>query len=67
MDHPDFVEIRKEMRRQKLSGFLNRAMGRRLHRRRILRLLDELDAKYGAPSPELMAEIEADAKRIFGK
>ncbi len=67
MDHPDFVEIRKEMRRQKLSGFLNRAMGRHLHRRRILRLLDELDAKYGAPSPELMAEIEADAKRIFGK
>ncbi|MGH8906997.1 MAG: hypothetical protein ACRD0K_10875 [Egibacteraceae bacterium] len=57
--------IRKEAGPCGVSAFLTEA-AKAWRRRRILRLIDELNEKYGAPSPELMAEIAADAEQIFG-
>ncbi|MGH8932079.1 MAG: hypothetical protein ACRDZO_16030 [Egibacteraceae bacterium] len=46
-------------------AYLKEAVTGYRYRRRALRLIDELNEKYGAPSPELRAEIDADARRIF--
>ena len=50
-----------------VSAFLQVAARERLARLELLGLLDELDAEFGAPSDELRAEIDADARRVFGR
>ena len=48
-----------------VSRFLQVAARERLARLRLLGLLDALDRKHGAPSAEVRAEVEAEARRIF--
>ncbi len=48
-----------------VSRFLQEAARRHLAQLRMTEILDELDDKYGKPSDELRAEIDADARRIF--
>ncbi len=49
-----------------VSAFLETAARERLARLRLLGLLDELDARYGAPSPTVKRHVAKQAKRIFG-
>jgi hypothetical protein len=49
-----------------VSAFLQTAARERLMRLRVLGLLDELDAKHGAPSSKVKRAVAADAARIFG-
>jgi hypothetical protein len=37
----------------------------RLARLRLLEVMDDLDAKHGAPSEEVRADVAADARRVF--
>ena len=48
-----------------VSGFLNLAARERLARLELLGLLDDLDARLGAPSRAVRAAIARDARRIF--
>jgi len=45
--------------------FLQTAARERLARLRLLGLLDELDAKHGAPTAKAKKAIAADAARVF--
>jgi hypothetical protein len=49
-----------------VSAFLQEAARERLARLEVLELLDELDAKHGAPSAAVMAEVDREAERVFG-
>ena len=64
-DERTIAAIRRVAGPRGVSSFLQAAAQERLARMRVLGLLDALDKKYGAPSPEVRAEIEADARRIF--
>jgi len=59
-------EIRREVGPGRVSRFLNDAAKERLARIRLLRALDELDEKYGEPTPEEIAQVEAEALQAFG-
>lgn len=48
-----------------VSAFLQTAARERLARLRLLGLLDELDAKHGAPPAKMKKAIAADAARVF--
>ena len=50
-----------------VSAFLQVAARERLARLELLDLLDALDAAHGVPSEEVRAEVEADARRVFGR
>ena len=50
-----------------VSAFLQIAARERLARLRLLGLLDELDAKHGAPTPKMKRAIATDAARVFGR
>jgi len=60
-------EIRHLAGPRGVSRFLQIAAKERLARLKLLGLLDELDARHGAPSEELCAEVDADARRVFGR
>jgi hypothetical protein len=49
-----------------VSAFLQEAARERLARLEVLELLDELDAKHGAPSAAVMAEVDREAEKVFG-
>ncbi len=65
MDHDTLSEIRSIAGSRGVSRFLETAARERLTRLRLLGLLDDLDARHGAASPELRREIALDARRIF--
>ena len=65
MDKEMLRAIRKVAGRRGVSAFLQVAARERLARLQMLELVDELDAKYGAPSPAVIAEVDSDARRIF--
>lgn len=65
IDTETLAEIRRTVGPRGVSSFLQVAARERLARLRLLGLVDELDAKYGAPSEELRAEVDADARRVF--
>jgi hypothetical protein len=48
-----------------VSAFLQAAARERLARLRLLGLLDELDAKHGAPSAKVRKAVSADAASVF--
>jgi hypothetical protein len=50
-----------------VSSFLQIAARERLMRLRVLGLLDELDARYGAPSAAVKRAVARDARRVFGR
>jgi hypothetical protein len=66
-DEETLARIRHVAGARGVSRFLNLAARERLARLELLGLLDELDEKYGAPSPALRREISRDARRLFGR
>jgi hypothetical protein len=67
IDKATLSAIRRVAGKRGVSAFLQIAARERLARLRLLSLLDELDAEHGSPSAELQAEVDADARRIFGR
>ena len=65
IDEETLSAIRRVAGRRGVSAFLQIAASERLARLRLLSLLDELDAAYGAPSDAIQAEVDADARRVF--
>jgi hypothetical protein len=65
MDEETLSRIRRIAGARGVSRFLAIAARERLARLEMLGLLDELDAKHGAIPPELQAQIDRDARRIF--
>lgn len=64
-DRETLREIRKIAGRRGVSAFLQTAARERLAKLKQLALLDELDAKYGVPTPNVRREVDAAARRIF--
>jgi hypothetical protein len=58
-------QIRRVAGPRGVSKFLSMAARERLARLELLSLLDELDAKHGAPEKAVTHEIKRDARRIF--
>jgi hypothetical protein len=63
------AETLKQIRRvagpRGVSRFLSIAASERLARLELLGLLDQLDAKHGAPDRAVILDIARDARRIF--
>jgi hypothetical protein len=57
--------IRRVAGRRGVSAFLQKAAQERLARLEMLALLDELDARHGAPSDAVRAEVDTEARRFF--
>ena len=65
IDEETMARVRRLAGRRGVSGFLAAAARERAARLELLGLLDELDAKHGAPSAAVRAEVARDARRIF--
>lgn len=65
IDKQTLAQIRRVAGPRGVSSFLAAAAKERLVRLALLDLLDELDAKHGAPSAAIRAEVARDARRIF--
>jgi hypothetical protein len=59
------AKIRRVVGPRGVSSFLATAAIERLARLEVLGLLDELDARHGAPPKAVSAEVDRDARRIF--
>jgi hypothetical protein len=66
-DRQTLKEIRKVAGRRGVSAFLQTAARERLAKLKQLALLDELDARHGAPSAAVRRQVEAEARKIFGR
>ena len=66
IDGETLAEIRELAGPRGVSAFLQTAARERLMRLRLLGLLDELDAKHGAPTSRVKRAVAADAAGIFG-
>ena len=66
-DEATLAEIRRVAGPRGVSAFLQTAARERLARLELLGMLDDLDQRHGAPSADLVAEIDADAKGHFGR
>ena len=49
-----------------VSNFLAEAAGAKLARQAVMAWLDDMDARHGKASPELVREIDRDMQRLFG-
>jgi hypothetical protein len=67
IDGATLAAIREVAGPRGVSAFLQTAARERLVRLRLLGLLDELDAKHGAPSAQVKRLVAADAARVFGR
>jgi hypothetical protein len=65
IDPETLARIRRVAGRRGVSRFLTLAARERLARMELLGLLDDLDARHGAPPSAVRAEIDRDARRIF--
>jgi hypothetical protein len=65
LDEETLAKIRHVAGPRGVSSFLNVAAREHLARLELRGLLDELDAKHGAASAAVRAEIARDARRIF--
>jgi hypothetical protein len=65
IDEHTLSAIRRIAGPRGVSAFLETAARERLARLRLLGLLDELDAKYGAPSAAMKRQVAKQAKRVF--
>lgn len=68
IDKETLERIRRVVGPRGVSRFLSQAARERLARMEMLGKfdeLDDLDARYGAPSEELQAEVARDARQIF--
>lgn len=59
--------IRRAAGTRGVSAFLQEAARERLARLELLEMLDDLDARYGAPDPGVVREVDREAEAIFGK
>ena len=59
--------MRRVAGKRGVSAFLQEAARERLARLELIQLLDHLDAKYGAPTADVIAEVDEEAEKIFGK
>jgi hypothetical protein len=66
-DRRTIREIRRIAGPRGVSAFLQVAAAERLAKLEQLALLDELDRKHGAPSARVRAQVDAEARRIFGR
>jgi hypothetical protein len=66
-DEKTLREIRRIAGRRGVSAFLQAAARDRLAKLKLLALIDELDAKYGAPTAGVRAGVDAEARRAFRK
>lgn len=57
--------VRQLVGARQVSAFLNEAVREKLAKIRLLQLIDELDAKYGAPTPAEMAAVSAEAEELL--
>lgn len=57
--------IRRVAGRRGVSRFLDLAARERLARLELLGLLDDLDDRHGRVDPDVTAEVDRDARRIF--
>jgi hypothetical protein len=67
IDNETLAAIRAHSGSRGVSSFLQTAARERLARLRLLGLLDDLDARYGAPSQRVQRSVGAEARRIFGQ
>lgn len=67
IDEETMAAIRRVAGPRGVSGFLQTAAKERLGRLAVLKLLDDLDAKHGAPSPAVRADVASKARRLFGR
>jgi hypothetical protein len=65
MDEQTLAEIREIAGPRGVSAFLQVAATERLARLRLLGMLDELDARHGAPSASVRRSVAKDAGAIF--
>ena len=65
IDEQTLAAIRRVAGPRGVSSFLEAAARERLLRLRVLGLLDELDAKYGAPTMATRRRVAKQAERIF--
>lgn len=65
IDAETLAAIRRIAGPRGVSAFLQAAARERLARLEVLALLDDLDRAHGAPSDEVRAEVDADARRVF--
>ncbi len=66
LDEKTIAAIRRVAGPRGVSAFLELAARDRLARLRLQKLVDGLDEKHGAPSEAVRAEVDADARRVFG-
>lgn len=59
--------IRRAAGERGVSAFLQEAARERLARLELLQILDDLDARYGAPDADVAREVDREAEAIFGK
>ncbi len=67
LDAETLSAIRRLAGPRGVSAFLQAAAQERLARLELLGALDELDARLGAPSDAVRAEVDADARALFGR
>lgn len=65
-DKKTAARIRRIAGKRGVSAFLQEAAREHLARLELFDLLDDLDARYGAPTPEEVAEVEREAEALFG-
>ena len=65
IDGETLAAIREVAGPRGVSAFLQAAARERLGRVRLMRLLDELDERHGAPSTSVKRAVARDARRIF--
>ena len=67
IDEKIMAQVRRRAGRRGVSAFIQQAVREKLQREGLLAVLDELDAEYGAPSAETVAEVDAEARRVLKK
>jgi hypothetical protein len=67
MDKKTLAQVRRRAGRRGVSAFIEQAVREKLQREAVLAMLDALDESYGAPSPKVIAEVDAAARRFLKK
>jgi hypothetical protein len=65
IDEETIAAIRRVAGPRGVSSFLQLAAKERLARLGVLKMLDDLDAKHGKPSPTVRADVATKARRLF--
>ncbi|HEY8079506.1 MAG TPA: hypothetical protein VIF62_35490 [Labilithrix sp.] len=66
-DRSTLKQVRRRAGRRGVSAFIQAAVREKLEREAVLAVLDALDSEHGAPSAELLAEIDVEARAALKK